>query len=557
MNLIKNLVNNLGYIFLIAFIITRLRVFKRTIVKEKFKRSDILLLSMVFGCFGILGTYIGTEINGAIANTRMIGVVTGGILCGPFVGIVSGIIAGIHRLFMNVGSATALPCAIATIIAGIFSGYIYKIFNNKNKVLYGFICGIIMESIEMLMIFIMVNPKELAMAIIKHIYIPMAFTNAFGIALLIALVNSIVREKEEIAAKQSQIALEIANKTLPYFRDINEDTYEEICSIIKEYTDTDAVAITDKEKILAHVGAASDHHIKGEYFKTEATQNVLDTGEILELKNKKEINCSNKKCPLKSAIIAPLKDGDEIIGTLKIYYVKENKISHTNRSLVLGLSQLISTQLEISKLSILQDMANKAEIKALQAQINPHFLFNALNTIVSFVRMNPDKARELIINLSTYMRYNIENVMNLSDICKELEQVRAYVEIEKARFGDKLNVEYHIDDDVNIKIPSLIIQPIVENSIKHGIMKNGNSGTVSIEVKNISDDKVKVIVQDDGIGIPEEVIRRVYSGDVKQNKIGISNVHNRLKYFYGEGLNIERLDKGTRVSFIVKREEEL
>ncbi|WP_250858113.1 sensor histidine kinase [Oceanirhabdus seepicola] len=555
--MIKNLVNNLGYIFLIAFIITRLGIFKRTIVKEKFKKSDMLLLSMVFGCFGILGTYIGTEINGAIANTRMIGVVTGGILCGPFVGIISGIIAGTHRLFMNVGSATALPCAIATIIAGFFSGFIYKIFNNKNKVLYGFVCGIIMESIEMLMIFIMVNPKGVALAIIKHIYIPMAFTNAFGIALLIALVNSIIREKEEIAAKQSQIALEIANKTLPYFRDINEHTYENICSIIKEYTDTDAVAITDKEKILAHVGAASDHHIKGEHFKTKATKNVLATGEILELKNKKEINCSFDKCPLKSAIIAPLKDGEEIIGTLKIYYVKENRISHTNRSLVLGLSQLISTQLEISKLSKLQEMANKAEIKALQSQINPHFLFNALNTIVSFVRMSPDRARELIINLSTYMRYNIENVMNLSDIYKELEQVNAYVEIEKARFGDKLNVEYHIDDDVNVKIPSLIIQPIVENSIKHGIMKNGNSGTVSIKVNNVSDDKVEVIVQDDGIGIPEEVIRRVYSGNVQQNKIGISNVHNRLKYIYGEGLNIERLEKGTRISFILKREEEL
>jgi len=171
--------------------------------------------------------------------------------------------------------------------------------------------------------------------------------------------------------------------------------------------------------------------------------------------------------------------------------------------------------------------------------------------------MSPDRARELIINLSTYMRYNIENVMNLSDIYKELEQVKAYVEIEKARFGDKLNVEYHIDDDVNVKIPSLIIQPIVENSIKHGIMKNGNSGTVSIMVNNISNHKVEVIVQDDGIGIPEEVIRRVYSGNVQQNKIGISNVHNRLKYIYGEGLNIERLEKGTRISFILKREEEI
>jgi len=174
-----------------------------------------------------------------------------------------------------------------------------------------------------------------------------------------------------------------------------------------------------------------------------------------------------------------------------------------------GLSQLISTQLEISKLEEIKHMANKAEIKALQAQINPHFLFNVLNTIISFIRIDPNRARELIINLSTYLRYNLEMGESHVDIYRELEQVKAYIEIEKARFGEKLHIIYNIEENLDVKIPRLIIQPIVENAIKHGILEG--------------------------------------------NKIGISNVHNRLKYIYGEGLKIERLPCGTRINFNVRR----
>ncbi|TPB34493.1 sensor histidine kinase, partial [Burkholderia pseudomallei] len=165
------------------------------------------------------------------------------------------------------------------------------------------------------------------------------------------------------------------------------------------------------------------------------------------------------------AMIIPLKENDETVGTLKIYYSKQREITESRQALAIGLSQMISTLMEISKVEQMKEAANKAEIKALQTQINPHFLFNALNTITSFIRINPDIARNLIINLATFLRYNLEFSDTTIDIKKELEQVKAYVEIEKARFGDKLNVIYDIDEDVNIKIPSLIIQPLVENAI--------------------------------------------------------------------------------------------
>lgn len=551
--LLRNLTNNLGYVILIAFFVSRIGSFKNIVQKDKFRKRELIMLSMIFGAFGILGTYTGTDVNGAIANTRIIGVMAGGILYGPFVGVMAGIIAGMHRLLVDFGGVTSVPCTITTIISGIVASIIYNKSNENNKWWYGLIGGLLMEVLEMILILTMAQPFSRAVAIVKSIYFPMSFANAIGVAILILIIQKIFKEKDEIAAKQAQIALEIANKTLPYFREMDENSLEKICGIIKDSISADAVAITNKEYILAHVGSGADHHIKGRRIETEATKTVIKEGNLLSLTNANQIDCNNLSCKLKSAIIAPLKEGDEIIGTLKLYYCKNDAISFRNINLAVGLSQLISTQLEISKLGELKHMANKAEIKALQAQINPHFLFNALNTIISFIRINPNRARELIINLSTYLRYNLEKGETPVDIYHELEQVKAYIEIEKARFGNKLHIIYKIEDDLDVKIPSLIIQPIVENSIKHGILEGKGTGTVIIEIKKVDDENILIVIEDDGVGISNHIIQKVYENKMEENKIGMSNVHNRLKYIYGEGLKIERLTNGTRINFNVRK----
>lgn len=547
--LIKNLINSLIYVIIVAFIVSNLPIFKKIIQKDAFKKSDLLILFVIFAVFGIISTYTGTNVFGAIANTRIIGVMTGGIICGPFVGIVSGIIAGVHRFLYDIGGITSLPCAISTILTGFLSALIHKKGFRYQKWLYGLAGGIIIESIEMLLILLMSKPFSSALAIVKSIYVPMSFTNALGICILILLIQNSFKEKEQMAAMQAQLALEIANKTLPYFREINGDSLKKVCTIIKDSTGAAAVSITDKTKILAHVGLGSDHHIDGDPIQTFATKQVINNGQMRIMNSPEEIECSLEGCQLKSGLIVPLKEKDEIIGTLKLYFAKRNGISFTHEKLAIGLSQLISTQIEISKVGKLEELAAKAEIKALQAQINPHFLFNALNTIIALLRVNPNSARELIVNLSTYLRYNIEETSTFVDISKELQQVKSYVEVEKARFGDKLNVIYDIDESIRVKIPSLIIQPIVENSIKHGILKGSGTGNIVISVKKHNSDEIRVSVEDDGIGIPQSFIENLHAGKIKENKIGISNVDNRLRHIYGSGLSIERLDVGTRVSF--------
>jgi len=530
-------------------IITKIKGFKYIFQKENYKFKDLLVISLIFTALAILGTYNGIDVQGAIANTRIIAIVSGGVLFGPLVGITSGIISGLHRYIIDIGGITAFPCFVSSIFAGVLSGFFYRKISIRYKGIYAIACGIISESFSMILIYLLSKPHNIAIGIIKKIYIPM-IVGQIGIGLLISIVGAIKREKEEVAAMQSKLALDIANKTLPYFRSINEESLEKICRIIKDEINSDAVSITDKNEVLAYVGVGEEA-FKFPYTEiSNITKCAIKENKILNIQVKKEESSVSEKVDLKTAMIIPLTDSKGIVGTLKIYYTKKYDMSYSKQSLAIGLSQIISTLMEISKIEKIENEKKKSEIKALQRQINPHFLFNALNTITSFIRINPDKARNLIINLSTYMRYNLEVNDNLIDINKELEQVKAYVEIEKARFGDKLTVLYNIDDNIDAKIPSLTIQPLVENAIIHGIRKNGGCGTVVIGVKK-EDGYTKVWVENNGIPIELDIIKRVYSGEMPENKIGLYNVHLRLKLIYGQGLNIYRLSTGTKMEFYI------
>ena len=195
-------------------------------------------------------------------------------------------------------------------------------------------------------------------------------------------------------------------------------------------------------------------------------------------------------------------------------------------------------------------MAKEAELKALQTQINPHFLFNALHTTSFFVRKDPNKAREIIIDLSTYLRYNLENSCKLVPLEMELEQVKAYFNIEKARFGDKISLNIDVDENIkNMSIPSLIIQPLVENSIKHGLLKKREGGFVNIIAKK-ENKGCLITIEDNGVGIDQKIIDNL--DDRIDKNIGLKNVHNRIKLIYGKGLVVEKLETGTKISFYIE-----
>jgi two-component system LytT family sensor kinase len=545
-NILPQFVDRATLLLICIFIVTRVQNFREIFLKDNYEKKDYITLSIIFSALAILATYTGLNVEGSLVNVRIITIVSGGILFGPFVGIVTGVVSGIHRYIIDIHGITSIPCLISSITAGLISGYINKKVKKNYRWIVGIAAGMFCEILTMILILILSRPHSLGFDIVSKIGIPMIL-GEISVGFIVLLVQGVEDEKEEIAAKQAKLALDIANKTLPYFRHINSDSLNKICTIIKEDIQADAVAITDKKYILAYIGAGAEYYNIGHEIITEATKEAISSGKII-IRND---GLEDRSSILKSALIIPLEDKNEVIGALKIYYTKAHRITYRLQTLGVGLSQIISTLMEVSKIEQIKEMANKAEIKALQTQINPHFLFNALNAITSFIRINPDKARELIINLSNYLRFNIELNDEFIDIKKELKQVKDYIEIEKARFGNKLNIVYDIDN-VDIKIPSLSIQPLVENAIVHGILKDKGAGTVNISVKE-EGENIRISIVDSGVGIDEEVIERVYTDNVPENKIGLYNVHLRLKLIYGQGLIIERLEKGTKIEFYIKR----
>lgn len=205
------------------------------------------------------------------------------------------------------------------------------------------------------------------------------------------------------------------------------------------------------------------------------------------------------------------------------------------------------------KRSINQTIA--AELAFMQAQIRPHFLYNTLNTISSFCDTAPERARSLIDEFSNYLRHSFDfkNPEMFVPLANEISLVKSYVEIEKARFGDKLRVEYQIDEVGTVKIPSLSIQPLVENAIRHGIRKKGGSGTVTVSVNNTAEG-ILVDVTDNGSGISRDKLDQVLMPGSGRG-VGLWNIDSRLRKLFGRGLTIEsEPGEGTRVMFLIPLE---
>ncbi len=548
LNMLLAVFDRAALMLICLFFLIRIRLFRELLHKNAHTPKELLAVTAIFSMFALFSTWSGVPVEGSLVNVRIIAVMSGGILFGPWVGIITGLIAGTHRYLIDIGGITAIPCFITSILAGIIAGWINRKVPKDQHWRVGIIGGMLCETMTMILVVAWAPSTALGLDIVSKIGVPMIL-GSVSIGFIILLVRSVEGEKEASAARQAKLALDIANKTLPLFRKVNSESLRQVCKIIREDIDADAVAITDTEKVLAYVGLGESNYHENDQAFSPRTRKALKEGRII-IRNDDE---AWRTPEIHSLIIIPLWEKGVVTGTLKIYYRHAHQITSTLQEMAVGLSQIISTQLEVSRAEQLREMANKAELRALQSKINPHFLFNALNAISSSIRLNPDTARQLIVNLSRYLRYNIElNDDELIDIRKELYQIKDYIAIEQARFGDKLTVIYNIDEEVNCRIPSLLIQPLVENAIVHGIQPCKGKGVVTISIEE-SGNRVRIAVRDTGNGIDPKVIERVENNEMPGNKIGLLNVHHRVQLLYGEGLIIRRLEPGTEIAFYVPR----
>jgi two-component system, LytTR family, sensor histidine kinase LytS len=560
LELLIHLLGRLGIFTIVFVFIMRFRSVKNLLTGKSSKREKIYF-SIIFGVFGIVGTYMGVPIHQAIANSRVVGVALGGILGGPIVGLFAGIIAGVHRYAMDPHGFTSLACCVATITEGFMGGLIYsRIRRRAYDWRAALLTGLIVECLQMIIILAIAKPFESALELVNLIGLPMILVNSFGLAIFVELISSLSREQERVGAEQAQTALKIALKTLPFLKSgLNNETASHAADIIFDMTDLDAVAITDGSKILSHKGAGEDHHLPGMPIQTVATKDALLTAQTMMPLSKAEIGCHNPDCPLESAIIVPLMRGAKHIGLLKLYRNRKNGISPLDMELANGLAHLFSYQLDLAEVENLRKLRNDAEIKALQAQINPHFLFNALTTIMCYTRSEPKTAYDLLVKLSDFFRKNIKADTESVLLSTEIMHCEAYLGIEKARFEDRIKVVYDIDSDaMDCRIPPLTLQPLVENALGHGILPKEEGGEITISAYRV-DGRVNIFVKDNGVGMNERTVSELFQDDNPNTSdkgagIGIKNVNARLVAIFGSehALSVESApNKGTKISFSV------
>lgn len=551
----------------LAYLFTKTPVFT-ALVNNSLSLPDKAIIYLVFSGFCILGTVFSEpsmQTDDAIANTRAIGAVLGGLLGGPVVGFLVGITGGIHRVFSMSSISDPInyidiACAVATTFEGLFAGCVHHYLSRKGKIetlfsprivwLVAFVVGLGHVAIILLFGIYTGNGAE-AWNLEKEIGLPMLIANSVGAALIMYMIKEQKRACDELSS--SAAAWRIADKTasIIYGR-FNQESSKKIAGIIQRETRVGAVAITDRNRLLAFAGLGEDHHRPGSPISSEDTLKVIRENKVLFADGiRKTYQCRLKKsCELGSALIIPLRDdaNNEVVGTIKLYEPKNKLFRNINRKLGENLAHLLSGRILAGHYELQRELRIQDQYKILMAQINPHFLYNALTTISHITGKQPDRARNLLHYLSDYFRKNLKISDDTTTLGYELEHVESYLEIEKARFEDRLQVQIDIPEHLLTQtVPVFTLQPIVENSIKHGTSELLGTGII----------KITCIEHNDSFTLTVKDNAGLYKNS---NTSGIGlKIDERIKMRYGNdyGINIRcEPEQWTKVNIHLPKNKE-
>jgi len=348
----------------------------------------------------------------------------------------------------------------------------------------------------------------------------------------------------------------LVDQTLPHMRlGLNEETAARTVQLLHDVMRLQAVAITDREHVLAFTGSGADHHRAGDEVRSLVVRKAMESNQILVTRDSRHFGCSpemNGDCQLTGAVVAPLSYDGHPLGSLIVYEGAEGAVNDSLVELTKGLGGMLSLQLELAQAHRDARIAETAKLDALRAQINPHFLFNTLNTISMKARTDPEEARRLLVRLSDFLRYAMKYSGHAAPFGEEYFFVRTYLFLEKARFGDRLKVRYDVDPQcLSFPVPVLTIQPLVENAVKHGIAQRPAGGLVELRARvDPMAGVLRVKVFDNGIGIESDRLSSLMTmngGEIS----ALSNIHERLTRLYGGKASFDISSvpgKGTSVS---------
>lgn len=322
---------------------------------------------------------------------------------------------------------------------------------------------------------------------------------------------------------------------------LTEESARRSARRLRSLLGTDALCLTDRDRVLVWDGEG-DHH--GRHVMEEVGD-LLASGRDTAFRSE----CDDLDCPLRWAVAVPLTVDHRVLGALIAYAPRESAVLARAAGEV---ARWVCVQLELAELDRSRTQLIEAEIRALRAQISPHFIFNSLAAIASFVRTDPEQARELLLEFADFTRYSFRSHGDFTTLADELHSIDQYLALVRARFGERLSVTLQVAPEVlPVALPFLCLQPLVENAVKHGLEGAVTSSRITISALDAGSE-AEVVIEDDGTGMDPGRLRHILRGEGgKSTGIGLLNVDERLRQVYGDeyGLVIETgIGAGMRVT---------
>ena len=368
---------------------------------------------------------------------------------------------------------------------------------------------------------------------------------AAAVLVVLALARLLLFQRRDLGSEADRATfatLHTASLAAPALREgLTPDAATAASRHLRTLLGSRGVALTDTERVLSGEGPGS------ESLRMEHVASVLATGR------------SAVTAPMSADgsgtwfVVAPIVVDDRVVGTLVAVTDETTAVLARTTTEV---ARWVSAQVELAELDASRARLAEAEVRALRAQISPHFIYNALTAIASYVRTDPEHARELLLEFADFTRYSFRRHGDFTTLAEELRSIDRYLTLERARFGDRLQVTVRVAPEVlPVAVPYLCLQPLVENAVRHGLEGRAGPGRITILAEDDGAD-CTISVEDDGIGADPEQIRRAMVGEGDSDSIGVGNVDERLRHVFGDeyGLVVETAPGlGTKVSMRVPK----
>ncbi|WP_268894851.1 sensor histidine kinase [Heliomicrobium undosum] len=550
----------------VLFLCLRLRFF-RSLIQRRLVGERKVYMVIWFSLLALLGTQAGAVITNvpaqasAVSSDLALGltnvplislfplwadqaavtmagmsVIGAGLVGGLPVGLAVGAIAGLHLLVL--GGLLAKVNAVTMVLTGWLTGWLAH--RSGESLLSGrpaFAVSLLFSLLAGVVVVMGQQMGEAPVPLPAQIMLPSALVNALAAAVFMEMLRTASREVEEVAL-ETEKALKLTEFTLSQLQQgLNAETGRNIAEAFITELKTLAVTITDNKYVLVHVGIGEEEYPHGRLVHTQGALKALETGKLQVVYRHEPYKHAYLDKILRAAVVIPFSCAGQVIGLLKLYFYRSQDIRPYEIGLAQGLGKLISYQLSLLETEKKSLLLKDAELRMLQAQINPHFLFNSLNAIVSLIRTNPSLARKMMLQLAEFMRMNLKMMDRpLVSLEEELRHIKAYIDIVQLRFADRMTIRIDAEPGLNhFRIPPSTLQPLVENSIQHGLKDCSEGGCIALTIVR-HDDGVQIRVTDNGAGIPESLLSRLARQQVpsqKGNGIGVHNVSQRLASLLG------------------------